>query len=164
MKRKLLIVSVLLGASMFLAGVAQATNYVLGYSSVDEEEIRWGGSTTYSTQWNSAITTWNALSVINIAADTAATYEDLTVSDVTKSTVTWAGQYTNSVGSDTIKFNTYFMNGYSSSKKQNVTTHELGHALGLAHSLSGNIMYAYVATRTSLGTQDTTDYHYLWGY
>lgn len=159
-----LIVVILLGVLVLSIGTAYAANYVLGYSAVDDDEIRWGGSTSYSTQWNSGVSTWNALDPITIAPDTASTYQDLTISDTSKSSVTWAGQYSNSVGSDTIKFNSYYMSGYTSSKRQNVTTHELGHALGLAHSYSGNVMYAYVSTRTSLGSQDTADYHYLWGY
>ena len=164
MRKKLLIIVGILALSIATMGTAYAANYVLGYSAVDGDEIRWGGSTTYSTQWNSGVSTWNALDPITIAADTASTYEDLTISDTSKSSVTWAGQYSNSSGADTIKFNSYYMSGYTSSKKQNVTTHELGHALGLAHSTSSNIMYTYVATRTSLGTQDKADYHYLWGY
>jgi hypothetical protein len=52
------------------ASVAHAAHYLLGKSSVDELEIRWGGSTTYSTQWTAAIATWNARGGVNIAPDT----------------------------------------------------------------------------------------------
>lgn len=161
MKKKILILSLV--TFLFSAGVASATNYVLGYSSVDAGEIRWGGSTAYSTQWNAGISTWNALNPIDILPDTIYTYEDLTVSDVNRSDG-YAGLYTYQAGADTIELNQYYLWDDTSAQKQNVTTHELGHSLGLAHSISGNIMYYQQNSQTSLGTQDTTDYHYLWGY
>ena len=151
----------------FSASAAFATNYVSGYSSVDAGEIRWGGSTIYSTQWNGAIGTWNALpNGVNIAPDNFWTYEDLRVSDVNSSTGSWTGvtgKYIYSLGTDNLKLNTYYLNANSNSRRQNTATHELGHALGLAHSFSGNILYYAQTTQTALGTQDVTDYTFLWG-
>ncbi len=45
---------------------------------------------------------------------------------------------------------------------QNLFTHELGHALGLTHSYSGNIMYVINTSQTTLGVQDINDFHSIW--
>lgn len=167
MKKKNIFALVLVFTLAFSTKGVYATHYVLGYSAVDENEIRWGGSTTYSTQWNSSISTWNALGKVNIAADTVWTYQDLTVSDVNSSTGSWAGvtgRYSNSSGSDTLKLNKYYLGDDTSAQKQNTASHELGHALGLAHSTSGNLLYSTQTSQTSLGSQDRDDYGYLWGY
>lgn len=78
---------IILSIAVFLFSshvVNAATNYVKGkdFSAVDSGEIRWGGSTQYSTQWYAAIYTWSALNKIKILPDTFYTFEDLTVSDV----------------------------------------------------------------------------------
>lgn len=44
----------------------------------------------------------------------------------------------------------------------NVSMHEIGHSLGLAHSAPLNIMNYYIATTTELGGQDKKDYYCLW--
>ena len=158
MIRKILILPL---AFLLLANVAQA--HFLGVSSVDSGEIRWGGSTTYSTQWNAGISTWNGLNPIDILPDTWWTYEDLTVGDVNNSNLEWYGRYNyDAVGSDEIDFNIYYLSSRTSTQKQNTTTHELGHALGLAHSYSGNVMYTYQTSQTALGSHDISDYNYLW--
>ena len=58
----------------------------------------------------------------------------------------------------TIKFNTYQMDNFTSAQKRNVCTHELGHALGLAHNAKGDFMYAYVSSVTSLSANDKASY------
>jgi hypothetical protein len=49
MKRKIFIISL---SFLFLANVAHAAHYVTSFNSVDNGEIRWGGSTQYLTSWN----------------------------------------------------------------------------------------------------------------
>lgn len=157
MKKKILILSL---AFMLLTNIAQA--HFLGYSSVDDGEIRWGGSTTYASQWNAGISTWNNLDPIDILPDTIWTYQDLTVDDVYEPNESWTGCYIYSIGSDDIELNTAKLDDDTSAQKQNTTTHELGHALGLDHSFSGNIMYYAQTSQTALGVHDQSDYDYLW--
>jgi len=139
--------------------VLAAAHYVTGYDSVDGDEIRWGGTTKYSSQWSFAVSEWNGEGLINIAPDTLLTYEDLTISDTSKPLLSWYGSYDKK---SRIYFNTYYMDKVTSSKKKHVTTHELGHALGLGHSVSGNVMYDSTWIYY-LGSQDISDYQYLWG-
>lgn len=146
---------------LFPLGVGAATHYVTGTSSVDGSEIAWGGSTTYSSQCSSGISTWNALGKINITPDTIWTIQDLTFSDVNFRSYTWYASWQQRSGADSIYLNTYYSASLSSSQKQSVCTHELGHSLGLAHSIINNVMFAS-SWDTTLGSQDRSDYSYLY--
>jgi hypothetical protein len=162
MRKKIFILSL---ALLFLANIANATHYLQGYSSVDDSEIRWGGSTQYETAWNYAILIWNNEDAIYIGPDNIYTYQDLTVVDVNYDDVPWFGYYDyDSVGSDEISLNEYYLEGYSSDQKKYACLHEFGHALGLDHSYPDNVLDPYIYNQTSLGSQDISDYHYLWGY
>lgn len=138
--------------------------HFLGYDSVDGGEIRWGSSTSYTTARDHAVATWDALGSINIAPDTATTYEDVTFLDSNRSDVSWDGLYTNTTGSDEIYLNKYYLSGYTSFKQKAVAAHEVGHALGLAHSYSPNLMNS-CSTCSGVNTpqsHDRSDYYTLW--
>ena len=64
---------------------------------------------------------------------------------------------------DEIYLNRTYLDSYTPEEIQSVTTHELGHALGLEHSYSGNVMSTEESGMTTLGGQDVADYRYLWG-
>lgn len=69
--------------------------------------------------------------------------------------------------SNKLYLNQYLLKNTTTIQKQATTTHELGHALGLDdHSLYNNVMYRAMTAnpRITLGTQDISDYRYLWGY
>lgn len=135
--------------------VSAATTAILDWHLVDSgKHLDWSGSTDYQSQFNSAVTTWNNYKSGVIRKDTWNTINDVTISDYYEVSTT-AG-VTSSKG--TIKFNTYHMDDYSTTKRKNVCIHELGHALGLAHNKSGDVMYAYVSTVTSLSANDKASY------
>lgn len=140
--------------------------HFLGYSSVDSGEIRWGDSTSWDDARSHANSTWNGLDPINIAADDWTTYEDVTWRDANDSGVGWDGLYSNSAGTDDIYLNSYYLNGYTTAQRRAVAAHELGHALGLAHSYSDQLMNS-CSTCSGYNTpqsHDISDYHSLWGY
>lgn len=105
-----------------------------------------------------AQTTWNNYKYGVIRKSSSGI--DVTISDYYENSST-AG-VTSSNG--TIKFNTYQMDGYSTAQKRNVATHEFGHALGLAHNLSGSVMYAYVSNVVTLSEHDKASYDYAYAY
>lgn len=103
----------------------------------------WKGSTSYQTQFNSAVSTWNNYKSGVIRKDAWNTINDVTISDYNE--VSSTAGVTSSAG--TIKFNTYQMDNFTSAQKRNVCTHELGHALGLAHNAKGDVMYSLVRSQ-----------------
>lgn len=149
-------------------------NYTTVESSVNNWEIRWGGSTKYSIQWNYAIQTWNNLWVVDILPDTIWTFQDLKVQDINSSSPSnyfygyWDYDFTS--GEDRIFLNKYYLDGNSSHgtfsdlEKQHTVSHELGHALGLAHSYWTNIMKQWKLSNTVVWTQDKSSYRTKWGY
>lgn len=151
----------LLGLFFWAPILDAATHYVSGVSSVDGSIIAWGGTTTYSSQCSSGRSTWNALGKISITPDTIWTIEDLTYKDTSSRLYYWNGLWQQNFGADYVWLHTYNMRGYSFNDVQGVCTHEMGHALGLSHSIWGNVMYSS-SVRTTLGAQDTSDYSYLY--
>ncbi|MEA3248765.1 MAG: M43 family zinc metalloprotease [Patescibacteria group bacterium] len=130
--------------------------------SVDDDEIRWDGSTTYSSNWSSAVSTWNAEDPVVISQN--ATGKDLGISDIDNENYEWyAKWYHYPEAVDVILFNEFHMEDLTSEdEKDRVATHELGHALGLSHSFSGNVMDETVTSVSSLGSFDLFTYYYLW--
>ncbi|NCC86468.1 MAG: matrixin family metalloprotease [Clostridia bacterium] len=118
----------------------------------------WGGSTSYQTSFNTGVNTWNARKSGMIRADTASTIQDVTISDYTEENATAA--QTSSWGY--IRFNTHIMKKLTSSEKKNVCTHELGHALGIGHLSSGDVMYFAVSSVYSLSTNDKNAFTSSW--
>jgi len=159
-----------LATFLISAGMTSAaTNYLLSWSSVDgSREIDWGGSTVYSTQWYAGIYTWSTLNKIKIVPDNVFTIEDLTVSDVNRSDYDWYKTYGLTshypILADTLQLNRYLLDKSTYAQRQNTTTHELGHTLGLDHSFAGNVMYKYGTPQTVLGAQDIKDYRARWVY
>ena len=141
-----------------------------GEDSEDGGEIRWEEHTTWddARSWGQA--SWNGLNPIDIVPDDVWHTNDLDwydFSDKYGPPAYW--EWNSGFGQeDIIRLNNYFMNGYSTTKRRHVATHELGHALGITNftgsTYSGQVMYAVVNSVIYLQSHDKTDYHERWGY
>ncbi|GIF09935.1 zinc metalloprotease [Actinoplanes siamensis] len=151
------------------ASAAQAIdgckNEGLTAGSVDGRELRYDLSTRYSKQFYEARDLWNKEGRIKIAADTATTYTDIDVSDVTNSAVTWSGRWSTSAGADDIKLNFAYLKNYTYPQVRAVIGHELGHAMRLGHFDNRGALMHCNDNRSVTGpaTLDKNKYHQVWG-
>lgn len=167
MLKKTTIVAVALSILMLALLPGAVFAHFLGHSAVDGREIRYGDSTQYDDARNWAINQWNALGKVNIAPDDAWSFEDLTWKDTNQCYVTWDGQYTHYAGNtwtDVIELNVCYFKNYGDFTKRAVATHEQGHALGLAHSILGQVLWSPVQDSNVNTPQahDRQDYFALW--
>ena len=145
----------------FPATASAATVKLLTWDLVDSgKHMDWDGSSQYQSSFNAGVNTWNNYKSGVIRKDSISVVQDVAISDYYEKSTT-AG-VTSSNG--TIKFNKYNMDSLSSAQKQNVATHELGHALRLAHNQSTDVMYAYVTSKTTLSTNDKASYDQAYKY
>lgn len=141
--------------SMCVIPVSAATSAIMDWYLVDSgKHLDWGGSTAYQTQFEAGVDTWNNYKSGVIRQDSWSTIKDVTISDF-YSTSSSAG-VTSAAG--TIKFNSYHMDGFTNRQKRSVCTHEIGHALGLAHNQEGDVMYEYTNGVTVLTENDKASY------
>jgi predicted Zn-dependent protease len=58
----------------------------------------------------------------------------------------------------------YIMDEFTYNGQKNVCIHELGHALGLEHNTSSDIMYMYATQRVKLSHNDKISYDFAYKY
>lgn len=132
-----------------------AASYVQSWNLVDSgKHLDYDYSTKYSSELSTAVTKWENYKSGIIRPDSATVIEDVFISDYSE--VSNTNGVTSSAG--TIKLNTYQLDKQGSTQAMRVITHELGHALGLDHSTSSDIMYAYTITTSSLTQNDKDSY------
>ncbi len=145
--RKSLLLFVFLAVLMVSMSIpALATSYILTWNLVDTGyHLDYDGNSSYMSYITTGASTWNAYKSGVIRPDSILNIQDVYVSDVNAANGWAAMTYSNGK----IEMNTYYLSNYSTSKKTNVATHELGHALGLAHSTSSDVMDASITNHTS---------------
>ncbi|WP_179277633.1 matrixin family metalloprotease [Rhodococcus sp. 14-2496-1d] len=137
----------------------------LGYSSVLFSKLTYQSSSQYTTAISQASTAWNALGSVQVTPydPVNPTLTNVEISDANRPDVTWAGLYSNTdFGVDTIQMNTAKLG--NASNQRNVMTHEMGHALGLAHNCKSQLMDP-ISNSSVFAPQfmDQAAYRQLWG-
>ncbi len=130
---------------------------LLEWDNVDSgKHMDWSGSSIYINEFTTGVNTWNAYKSGVIRKDTLTTVNDLTISDVSYIAQDVAARtYSNGV----MKYATNYMNNLGTSEKKNVSIHELGHSLGLAHrNESDSVMQEKVTSITTLSVGDQRNY------
>ncbi len=160
---------------VLLLTVGAASAHYLIPDSVNDKsgEIRWEEHTRYDGARRFASDEWHQLGKVPILRDTANTPTDLAFRDYRDCGTGTIGYWEPRDGTDFVNFNVCYMEKLSGAHKRSSATHELGHALRLAHP-SGNrqseywrkrsIMY-YCSSCVSFSTpqaHDKADYREIW--
>jgi Matrixin len=152
-----------------LLGAIPAAAHWSGYDSVVNNKIDYQDNTDFDDVRNWARDQWNNSGDVDIQLDGSLTKIDVEFYDTDKSWVGWAGAYYYEPGDDDIVFNRHYMDGYTTVKRRFVAMHELGHALGLAHSYTGQVMQESVLENYPddppqyVQPHDQYSYDQLWG-
>jgi len=167
--------TVLVAQLVVLLSVGAASAHYLIPDSVNDEsgEIRWEDYTRYDGPRTFGIGQWNRLGGVPILPDSAETPTDLMFRDFRDCRSGVIGNWQPTTGADFINFNTCYMNKVSTLSKRAAATHELGHALRLAHP-SGSRKSEYWRKRSIMyycsscvpfsapRTHDKNDYRGIW--
>lgn len=158
------------GFVMLATGAAAGPAYAhfLGNDSVDGREIRYEDYSRWDDAHNVGMAGWeNLAGGVNIAPDSWSTVTDLEYRDYSSSSDGYCGYWTGRTGADLIALNNHYYNGATTTNRRACAIHEWGHAHGLAHSYSDQVMHSCPvsscgSTYTVPQSHDRSDYNYLW--
>lgn len=146
-----------------LLGASPAAAHWLGFDSVVNDNINYQDNTVYNDAINWATTIWEYSGIVDIQLTPAGGVNDVEFYDQNQPFAGWAGLYINEAGDDDIIFNSAYMGGYTPAQQHHVAMHELGHALGLGHSYTGEVMQTFVGSIEHPQPHDQFSYDVLWG-
>ena len=119
---------------LLLSAWTAFAHFLQGDSVNDQSgELRWEDRTRYDDARNYAIDQWDALGRVPILRDSANTPTDLVFRDYRDCGTGVVGNWAPGEGPDSINLNVCSMEKQSKSTQPATLTHELGHALRLAH-------------------------------
>lgn len=132
-----------------------AKAYVMDWDLVDSgKHLDVDGNSTYMKRIWRGQEIWNGYKKGVIRKDSATRVEDVFVSDINKKN----GKNGITSSSGKIQLNVYYLKDCSVTRRTNTATHELGHALGLAHSTSKDIMGPAQSSKVTLSQNDKDSY------
>ncbi|MBC2100645.1 matrixin family metalloprotease [Listeria booriae] len=135
---------------------AEAAAKVSSWDLVDSgKHLDYDGNSKYMSQVKFGAGLWNAYKKGVIRPDSVSVIQDIYCSDVSVNNNTNATTY----GTGKLVFNKKNMDRLSANGKKMVASHELGHALRLAHNTSSDIMCEYNTTRITLSANDKASYN-----
>ncbi|HHY72373.1 MAG TPA: matrixin family metalloprotease [Bacillus bacterium] len=156
MIKKTLLTALTVASLTFALSVpAFAKSYITSWHLVDSgKHLDYAGDSIYMSHINTGASIWNGYKSGVIRPDTISTIEDVYVSDINIANGNTGLTYP----SGKIEMNKFYLKDSTSTQRTNTATHELGHALGLAHSTSSDIMGPSQTSITTLSANDKESY------
>ena len=173
--RSSLIKIAFLAQLVLLSSAGAASAHFLIPDSVNDGsgEVRWVEYTRYDDARTYGIGQWNRLGGVPILRDSASTPTDLVFRDYRECGTGMVGYWEPKDGTDAVNLNVCYMEKLGSTGKRATATHEVGHALRLAHP-SGNKQSEYWRKRSVMyhcsscvpfsapQAHDKSDYREIW--